>query len=99
MILYIAFFVFLYVIWSLVTGFFPQLHETPSDAVNELVGDSVALSGFDKKLYTRLFFHAAIIEGFFSGLVAGQIGEGDLRLGLKHSLIMITTAYILFLYL
>ena len=99
MILYIAFFVFLYVIWSLVTGFFPQLPETPSDAVNELVGDSVALSGFDKKLYTRLFFHAAIIEGFFSGLVAGQIGEGDLRLGLKHSLIMITTAYILFLYL
>ncbi len=99
MILYIAFFVFLYVIWSLVTGFFPHLPETPSDAVNELVGDSVALSGFDKKLYTRLFFHAAIIEGFFSGLVAGQIGEGDLRLGLKHSLIMITMAYILFLYL
>ncbi len=99
MILYIAFFVFLYVIWSLVTGFFPQLPEASPDAVNELVGDSIALSGFDKPLYIRLFFHAAVLEGFFSGLVAGQIGEGDARLGLKHSLIMITSAYIMFMFL
>jgi flagellar protein FlaJ len=99
MILYIAFFVFLYVIWSLITGFFPQLPSVPSDAVSELMGDSVALSGFDKPLYIRLFFHASLIEGFFSGLVAGQIGEGDLRLGLKHSIVMITVAYILFTFI
>jgi flagellar protein FlaJ len=99
MILYIAFFVFLYVIWSLITGFFPQLPDAPSDAVNQLMGDSVALSGFDKPLYIRLFFHAALIEGFFSGLVAGQIGEGDVRLGLKHSIVMITVAYIIFAFM
>jgi flagellar protein FlaJ len=99
MILYIAFFVFLYVVWSLITGFFPQLPDTPtSEAVSGLVGDSVALSGFDKQLYSRLFFHAAILEGFFSGLVAGQIGEGDARLGLKHGIIMISITYVLFLF-
>ncbi len=99
LILYIAFFVFLYVIWSLITGFFPQLPETPSDAVTELVGEGVAMSGFDKPLYIRLFFHAAVLEGFFSGLVAGQIGEGDARLGLKHSIIMVVSAYVLFMFL
>jgi flagellar protein FlaJ len=99
MILYIAFFVFLYVIWSLVTGFFPQLPDAHSEAVSELVGESISVSGVDKALYIRLFFHASVIEGFFSGLVAGQIGEGDARLGLKHSILMITVAYILFMFI
>jgi len=99
MILYISFFVFLYVIWSLVTGFLPQIPEVPSEAVTQLVGEGIAFSGIDKPLYIRLFFHAAILEGFFSGLVAGQIGEGDVRLGLKHSIIMVTVAYVFFMFM
>jgi len=38
--------------------------------------------------YTSLFFAMSTIQAIFSGLVAGQIGEGSLRSGLKHSLIM-----------
>ncbi len=99
MILYIAFFVFLYVVWSLVTGFFPQLPETQSAAASDLVGEGISFSGFDKALYIRLFFHAAILEGFFSGLVAGMLGEGNAKLGLKHGLVMIVIAYLMFMML
>ena len=99
MVLYISFFVFLYVIYSLVTGFFPQVPLMPSNEITDMVGESVNLSGFDRLLYIRLFFHAAVLDGFFSGLVAGKIGEKDLRLGLKHSMVMMISAYILFMFL
>ncbi len=95
-VIYISFFVFLYVVWSLVTGFFPQLPNLPTAGVENIGGEGIAFSGIDKPLYVRLFFHASIFEGFFSGLVAGQMGEGDARLGLKHGIIMTAIAYILF---
>lgn len=96
MILYIAFFVFLYVSWSLVTGFFPQLPEAQPGDVAEIAGEGISFSGFDKALYIRLFFHAAVLEAFFSGLVAGQLGEGNAKLGLKHGLVMMAIAYVVF---
>ena len=99
MILYIAFFVFLYVSWSLVTGFFPQLPEAQPGDVAEIAGEGISFSGFDKALYIRLFFHAAILEAFFSGLVAGQLGEGNAKLGLKHGLVMMAIAYVVFMFI
>jgi flagellar protein FlaJ len=93
-VLYIAFFVFLYVSWSLVTGFLPQLPDIPPESVPDM--GSIAFSGVDKPLFVRLFFHASVIEGFFSGLVAGQIANGDTRLGIKHSIVMTAIAYFLF---
>lgn len=98
-IIYIAFFVFLYVIYSLITGFFPQLPDVEASAVKELVGEGITFSGIDKLFFVRLFFHASVLMGFFSGLVAGEMGEGDARLGLKHSIIMTLAAYILFLFI
>jgi flagellar protein FlaJ len=44
----------------------------------------------------RLLFHASLIQGFCSGLVAGQLGSGDVGSGLKHSILMMALAYLLF---
>jgi flagellar protein FlaJ len=38
--------------------------------------------------YHALFMLMAVVQGVFSGLVAGQIGEGRILAGLKHSAIM-----------
>jgi len=38
--------------------------------------------------YTALFFYMAIVQGIFSGLVAGQISENSITAGIKHSLIL-----------
>jgi archaeal flagellar protein FlaJ len=38
--------------------------------------------------YYALFILMAVFQGIFSGLVAGQIGEGSVTAGLKHSAIM-----------
>lgn len=49
--------------------------------------------------YYALFLLMAIVQGIFSGLVAGQIGEGSITAGLKHSSIMTLSGFGLLLFL
>ncbi|OGI12209.1 hypothetical protein A3K64_02660 [Candidatus Micrarchaeota archaeon RBG_16_36_9] len=49
--------------------------------------------------YYALFILMAVIQGIFSGLVAGQIGEGSVTAGLKHSSIMTLSGFGILLFL
>jgi flagellar protein FlaJ len=49
--------------------------------------------------YAALFFYVLIIQGLFSGLIAGQLGENSATAGMKHSLIMVSSALFSFLLL
>jgi len=46
-----------------------------------------------------VFFHTALVQGLFSGLVAGKMGEGSVRDGAKHATVLVTIAYVVFLVL
>lgn len=52
-----------------------------------------ALGGGASCYYRALFLLMAIVQGIFTGLVAGQIGEGSVVAGFKHSLIMTATGF------
>jgi len=43
--------------------------------------------------YNALFIMMTIVQGIFTGLVAGQIGEGSVIAGIKHSVIMTTSGF------
>jgi len=43
--------------------------------------------------YNALFMLMAIVQGIFTGLVAGQIGEGSVIAGVKHSIIMTISGF------
>lgn len=49
--------------------------------------------------YTSMFFTIVIIQGLFTGLIAGQLGDNSIISGTKHSLIMVTVALGVFLFL
>jgi flagellar protein FlaJ len=49
--------------------------------------------------YIALFFTVVIMQGIFTGLIAGEIGEGSIVSGAKHSLIMVFSAVGIFLFL
>jgi flagellar protein FlaJ len=49
--------------------------------------------------YTALFFTVVMIQGIFTGLLAGQLGENSILAGAKHSLIMVTVSLVLFLFI
>jgi len=41
-------------------------------------------------------YHSVVLQAVMSGLVAGQMGEGSLKAGVKHSCIMVVIALVVF---
>jgi flagellar protein FlaJ len=100
-IIYISFFVFLYIVYTLSTVFLPAV---PGHAVTEptQVSASAGMSfagAVDIGVFRVLFMHAVLIQGFFSGIVTGMMTQGNIYSGLKHSAIMMFTGYIVFVLL
>nr|WP_321498735.1 type II secretion system F family protein [uncultured Methanolobus sp.] len=91
-IIYIAFMVFLFIVYILAAYFLPAM---PVSTEGTISGLNLSAS-FDLEKYTLIFFHAAMIQGFCSGLVAGKMGGGTIHSGYKHSVMMMSIAYLLF---
>ena len=90
----VSFAVFLFVIAILVSSFLTTMATAGSTAV---ASGAKGFGGIiDIFVYKRLFSHAAILQGFFSGLVAGQMGEARFISGLKYSAIMVLIAWVTF---
>ncbi len=87
--------VFLFVIGILVSTFFATM--AIAGAAAQAAGAGGQFAGrIDLAGYKRLFLHAALIQSFFSGLAAGQMGEGRLIAGLKYSVIMFYISWVIF---
>jgi len=95
-IVFIAFMVFVFVIYILVTTFLSVMATAGAAAAETSAAASSFGANVDLPLYTRLFTHAAILQGLFSGFVAGQMGEGRAVAGLKYSIIMVLIAWVMF---
>jgi flagellar protein FlaJ len=87
--------VFLFVIAILVSTFFTTM-STAGAAAQAAGAGSSFMGKFDLAAYKRLFAHAAMIQAFFSGLAAGQMGEGRVVAGLKYSAIMLVISWVMF---
>jgi archaeal flagellar protein FlaJ len=90
----VSFAVFLFVIAILVSSFLTTMAAAGASA--SAAGASGFMGKIDLFLYKRLFSHAAMLQGFFSGLVAGQMGEGRFIAGLKYSAMMLLIAWVTF---
>jgi len=92
----ISFLVFVFVIFILVSTFLTTMATAGSAASAAGAGAASFIGNIDLFFYTRLFSHAAMIQGVCSGLVAGQMGEGRVVAGLKYSAIMLIIAWVIF---
>ena len=92
----VSFAVFLFVIAILVSSFLSTM-ATAGEAAAASGGQAASFMGkIDIFIYKRLFSHAAMLQGFFSGMVAGQMGEGRFIAGLKYSALMLIIAWVTF---
>ncbi|NIO20402.1 MAG: hypothetical protein GTN76_06585 [Candidatus Aenigmarchaeota archaeon] len=48
--------------------------------------------------YIALFFSVLIVQAIFMGLIAGQLGENSAIAGVKHSLIMLASIFVIFMF-
>jgi flagellar protein FlaJ len=104
MVIYISFLVFIGIVIALNASFIPAIEAA------ELSGNGGLPEGVSSGLfsgigsvntgaYELIFFHAAIIQSVFSGVVAGQLGEGAIEDGAKHVVILLTTTMIAFFFI
>jgi len=100
-IIYIAFFVFLFVIIVMDVMFIEHLAEINIDQTSSGIGGGTAMLGSQQMpvlVVERLLYHTCIFQALFSGLIAGMMGEGSIRAGVKHSIVMIVIAISLFIF-
>ncbi len=50
------------------------------------------------ELISDIITHSTMIMGFISGIIAGELSEGTIYSGLKHSILMVLISYILFIW-
>ena len=93
-IIYMSFAVFLFV-QIVMSDVFLEIMIDNSDALSYLSSGSG--SGFPAQLYQMIIYHSVLIHGFCSGLVAGMMGSGSAKGGIKHSCIMLAVGAIVFI--
>lgn len=87
LICYITYFVFLIVILILYKTFILPLAGGASGFLT---------AGLTPEGFTTLFFRMLMLQGLFIGLAAGKMAEKKIIAGLKHSIILIASGYIMF---
>jgi flagellar protein FlaJ len=90
----LSFGVFIFVIAILVSTFLISM--ATAGAAASTSGAQDFMKEIDINTYNRLFTHAALLQGLFSGLVAGQMGEARCIAGLKYSALMLLIAWVAF---
>ncbi len=99
---YIVFFIFIGIMIVLVTYLLPQLDGMGGTMLGDISsGGSVFQGGELAEIpsqlnYDLIFTGLILIQGFFAGLLVGKFSEGELKYGIKHSLIMMMGGYLIF---
>ena len=96
-IVYIAFFIFIFIDYILLKTFFAKIESLKESLVD--AGGLFLMQELSYEHIKTMMFHMSVMQGLFGGLIAGKMGEGALGAGLKHSLILIVIAFLIFLFI
>lgn len=95
-IIYLSFLVFIFVIAILNAQFLSELAKIDTAGAAQAGGSFSGLGDLPLGLLQVMLYHAVLIMGFFSGLIAGQMGESSVKSGVKHACIMLLVGLIAF---
>ena len=94
-IVYLVFTVFIFVVAVIQAQFLSVLAGVDTVAAGGISG-GMSFGKTSIATFERLLFHACLIQALFSGLIAGEMGEGSIRAGVKHAAIMVFIAFVIF---
>jgi flagellar protein FlaJ len=100
-IIFISYCVFIYCVYTLSSTFIPVMataggHNAAATSGSASLQGATFIQSFNPDDYKRLFFHAAVIQGLFAGILAGVMGEGRWMSGLKYAIVMMIISYLMF---
>ncbi len=97
-IIYASYLVFAFVIIILLQTFFTQMAEQARTQAEQGFTSGQGAISLPLPLVglQMVFFHLLMIEGSMSGLVAGKMGEGNIKTGLRHSIYLTAAGYAIY---
>ena len=96
LIMYAIFIIFIVIIVALNKILIPIFTLSASQETGQM---GFSFGAIDPAFYRTTFLHMILIQAIFSGLLAGQVGEGSVIAGIKHSMIMLVIGSIAFMFL
>jgi archaeal flagellar protein FlaJ len=66
-----------------------------SGNIEDLENSGSGEGGFNPEQFTRPFLYLLLTQGLFVGLVIGKLTEGSIKSGVKHSFILMITAFLI----
>ncbi len=97
-IVYLSFLVFLFVVAVLTTQFLPVLANITTAGLAN-AGPLANIGAVPIRTFDRLLYHTCLMQAIFSGLIAGQMGEGSLGSGVKHACVLLLISLVTFNYI
>ncbi|PKL59959.1 MAG: secretion system protein, partial [Methanomicrobiales archaeon HGW-Methanomicrobiales-4] len=94
-IVYLSFFVFIFVIGVISTQFLEVLANQSQEGLS-MAGPLANVGTMSLSTLERILYHTCLVQGLFSGLIAGMMGESSLKAGVKHSCVLIIAALLAF---
>jgi flagellar protein FlaJ len=85
---YIIFFVFIFILIVLQVFLIPALGK-PAPTMGEPTGVKIQIEPY-------MLVNFIIVQGFFAGLAVGKIAEGSIIAGIKHSIVLVVSGYLIF---
>jgi len=95
-VIYVGIFVFLVIIAVLCAQFIPAIAGEGAEGMASAMGGGQTIEADE---ITQVFFIAVIIQGFFSGIVAGVFEDGNWSSGVKHIFIIVLVSWCVFKFL
>src|SRR3989338_6718713 len=95
---YIIFFIFIAIMLIMEFKILPvatQVSSIGSIQGDNPLGVSDTGNNLDSTQLARLFLYLLLTQGLFTGLVIGKLAEGSLKAGIKHSFIMMISAFLI----
>ena len=97
---YFIFFIFIGIMLILQIYLIPQLGNITSTVLTGLGTTFESLAKTPKTTSSILdinsiFTWLVVIQGFFTGIMIGKFAEGELKMGIKHSLILMVLGYVI----
>lgn len=94
-IVYLSYFVFIFVVGVITTQFLAVLANQSKEGLS-MAGSLSNLGMLSLITVDRLLYHTCLVQGLFSGLIAGMMGESSIKAGVKHSCVLIIAALLAF---
>ncbi len=93
MTIYVIYLLLLFIIIVLVESLVPAVPKM--QAAGQFLGGSSSgnITEFE---FRTLMFHVIMVEAFFAGMIAGQMGEGRVSAGIKHAVVLVLISLLAF---